>query len=203
MLQKSIVLALVIVVAISITSNSAFGDIPIMSKAQRDQVFNRVPNFQGSNIDYFFKIIITPTGAQLNNVIVDQKNYTAIKNNVGFFTACGDFNNGLCEPPVVTTAVPTINYCPIAKMILLNQDGYLNKTYTISSNGTVIKDLTTYIYPVYCHAETGPNPINGDISIPEFPIGLLVFTAIFAGVILLGRMVDGHWIWSNVGVNRP
>src|SRR6185437_6052482 len=160
---------------------SAFADskIPIMSKAQREQVFNRVPNFQGSNFNYFFQIIITPTGVQENNVVLAPLNYTAIKNNVGFFTACGGFNNGLCEPPVVTTSPPTSNYCPIAKMILVNQDCYLNKTYTVSSNGTVIKDLTGFIYPSYCYTETGPNPINGNSipSVPEFPIaaGILIF----------------------------
>lgn len=188
-------------------TNEALADdskIPIMSKAQREQVFSKTPNFQGANVNYFFELIITPTGVQLKNTVLDPMNYTAIKNNVGFFTACGGFNNGLCEPPVVTTSPPTSNYCPIAKMILVNQDGYLNKTYTVSSNGTVIKDLTGFIYPSYCYAETGPNPINGKgiSSIPEFPVGLVVFTAIFVGVVLLGRMVDGHWIWSNVEVTK-
>jgi len=151
--------------------------IPIMSKAQREQIFQKTPNFQGSNLNYFFKIIITPTGAKVENIVVDYLNYTALKNNVGFFTACGDFNNGLCEPPVITSANPTSNYCPIAKMILVNQDGYLNKTYTVSSNGTVIKDLTDFIYPSYCYGETGPNTINGKTipAVPEFPMGDTIF----------------------------
>lgn len=180
--KRDIPCVVMIILAIGFVVSPAFADsnIPIMSHDQREQVFNKVPNFQGSNIDYFFKLIITPTGVQLNNAIVDQKNYTALKNNVGFFTACGDFNNGLCEPPVVTTASPTINYCPVALMILKNQDGYLNKTFTVAANGTVIKDLTNYIYPSYCYTETGPNPINGNnvIPVPEFNTMTGLITAI-------------------------
>lgn len=191
MLQKLAVLALVIVVAISITSYSAFGDTPIMSKAQRDQLFNKVPNFQANNINYFFQIIITPTGVQQNNVILDQKNYTAIKNNVGFFTACGGFNNGLCEPPVITTASPNSNYCPIALMILENQDTYITKLYNTTSG----LDLTDYVYPPYCYSETGPNVVNGKgvPSVPEFNMtGLVSIIAILSLITFskLGRKLQ-------------
>lgn len=152
-----------------------------MSHDQREEIFNKVPQFQGV-VNYFFHIIITPTGVQANDITLDQKNYTALKNNVGFFTACGGFNNGLCEPPVVTQNSPTMNYCPLAKMILINQDGYMNKTYTVSTNGTVIKDLTGFIYPSYCYTETGPNPINGNniVPVPEFPSGVIVSIFVIA-----------------------
>ena len=200
MLQKPIVLALVIVVAISFTSNVAFADsnstkIPIMSKQQREQIFNRVPNFQGTNINYFFEIIITPTGSQEKNVVLSPLNYTAIKNNVGFFTACGGFNNGLCEPPVVTSSSPTTNYCPLALMILNNQDGYISKLYNVTKG----LDLTGYVYPSYCYPETGPNPINGNNTpaIPEFPFaaGVLIF------VIGLSVLIS-TWFMPFTGKNK-
>lgn len=194
------IFAVLLCVVVTFSSYEAFGDskIPIMSHDQREQVFSRVPNFQGSNINYFFQIIITPTGVQANDVTLDQKNYTALKNNVGFFTACGGFNNGLCEPPVVTSNSPTMNYCPLAKMILVNQDGYLNKTYTVLANGTLIKDLTGFIYPSYCYTETGPNPINGNhiVPVPEFPVNTLVLVAIFSIAILINKIVYKIWPWE-------
>lgn len=140
---------------------SADTGIHIMSPQERNQIFSQTQNFQlGNNINYQFSIIITPTGTKETNVILSQDNYTALKNNVAFFTACGTFNNGLCQPPITTTASPTSNYCPLAKLILTNQDGYLSKLY----NQTSHLDLTSFVYPVYCHSETGPNPINGDSS---------------------------------------
>lgn len=135
----------------------------IQSPQDRAKLFQKLQLSQSSNSSYLFSIIITPTGAKQTNVILSPDNLTAIKNNVAFFTACGDFNNGLCQPPVLTTANPNSNYCPLAKFILTNQDGYLSKLY----NQTSGKDLTPLVYPNYCFVETGSNPVNGQGPSPN------------------------------------
>lgn len=204
-MNPKIVLLFLISSVLIVSTIPAYADtnstkIPIMSPLQREQIFDKLPNFQGGNINYFFEIIITPTGVKETNVVLSQSNYTALKNNVAFFTACGGFNNGLCQPPVITSSSPTTNYCPLALKILLNQDGYISKLYNVTKG----VDLTGYVYPSYCYTETGPNPINGQgiPSVPEFPTGLLVFTLVFVGIFLLGGLVDGHWFWQFPEVRK-
>lgn len=181
-----------LIVSVSILIGHAFADtsIPIMTHDQREQIFSKAPSLQGtSSSNYYFAIIITPTGFQETNVVLSPLNYTALKNSVAFFTACGGFNNGLCEPPVATTAAPTTNYCPLAQMILLNQGDYISKLY----NATSGKDLTGFIYPAYCYAETGPNPINGQgiPAIPEFgQTAAIVLAVIVSFAIVITHRMD-------------
>lgn len=134
----------------------------IQSPQERAKIFQKLQLLQSSNSNYLFSIIITPTGEKQNNIVLSPDNLTAIRNNVAFFTACGTFDNGLCQPPVLTTATPT-NYCGLALWILNNQDGYLSKLYNTTSG----KDLTPLVYPNYCFAETGKNPINGQGPSPN------------------------------------
>lgn len=140
----------------------------------REKLFNHFLQFNHlqtapPNINYFFTLIETPTGASLVNIVLSPDNATALKNNVGIFTACGSFDHGLCTPPLTTTASPSIGYCQVAMTILINQDGYLNRTFTIAPNGTLIKDLTHFVYPDSCLAETGQNPYS-PITIKPTPI---------------------------------
>lgn len=130
---------------------------------------DRIPIFQHVGIlsdrasfvtNYAFALIELPTGLTYNNIVLSGDNATALKNNVGVFTACGSFVNGLCQPAQPTTAAVTNNYCPLALNILLNQGSYLNYTFVQLMNGTITKDLTHFVYPDYCLPETGQNPYS-------------------------------------------
>lgn len=80
----------------------------------------------------------------------------------------------------------TTNYCPFGLYTLTHQDGYLIKLYDNSKS----LDLTGYVYPAFCHIETGPNPIDGDSSIssiPEFPTIPLVLLSCFIMVIFFTK----------------
>lgn len=105
---------------------------------------------------YMFDIVV-PNGDCKNNVILSLDNYTAMKNNVGFFTV-------LHKTPV--NAVPTTGYCTLAQWIWNGHQGYYNVTK--------FKDL---MIPSWCDSELKPVPI------PEFGsmammIIILSFTAI-------------------------
>lgn len=117
--------------------------------------------------------------------IVSDDNWTNTKNNVGIESL---------QNIHTVASNPNQNYCPLGLYTLLHQDGYLYKIY---NNATGL-DLTGYMYPAWCHRESGANPINGDNSqvIPEFPTAPVILVTIISLVVVLGRMVDGHWVWK-------
>lgn len=140
----------------------------------RELLFDQIIQFNQNHIsttnnNYLFALIETPTGISFTNIVLSADNMTALRNNVAIFTACGSFDHGLCQPPVVTSDSPNANYCPIAKTILLNQGDYLNQTYNVV-NGTIKKDFTHFVYPDYCLKETGQNPYSPIITPSPVPI---------------------------------
>lgn len=105
--------------------------------------------------------------------ILFDKNFTAFKMNPFVGSVQNIFS---------TSSGPVSNYCPIALYTLTHQDGYFYK----------VQNITNLVYPDYCTSETGPNPY----PVPEFPLAPVMLVSIFSIVILLGRMVDGHWVWK-------
>ena len=111
------------------------------------------------NITSYHVTIILPNSTFPHiDKIISKDNFTSLQNNIATMAVVNIYP---------TNAQPSSNYCPIAKEILLGQDGYLGLIY----NQTTNKDMTSFVYPPYCYIETGKNPINGQglIPSPEFP----------------------------------
>lgn len=78
---------------------------------------------------------------------------------------------------IFSTDTPqNVDYCTLAAWSWQHQTPEFQAKYDI-----------TQVIPSSCFP---PNVV------PEFPVGLAVFGLVFGGVIALGRMVDGHWIWQ-------
>lgn len=156
-------------------SSSAFADshpqvLGNMTQQERQQLFAQMstqPNAQVSG-NFFIMILKTPAGPELDNFVINSTDLIKLQNNVGIFTVCGGFNNGLCQPPVFTQAQPTNGYCQLAWLIHLNEDGYNN---TKVGNSTIFQVTTP--------------PPECSIPVPEFSNYAMLF------VISLGCMMIG------------
>lgn len=141
-------------------SNSAFADSIDFSKCAQNPdhhclaylpQMNAVPPATKPN--WHVEIHLPQNSGQVLDKIISDDNFTALKNNIAVMAVVNIFT---------TTASTTSNYCPMAINILTNQGvpEYLAHFY----NKTKGLDMTSLIYPIYCHIETGANPINGDNS---------------------------------------
>lgn len=133
------------------------------------------------NPNWHVTIVFPQTGAPTYDGVFTNDNFTYWKNNVAVMWVGNIFT---------TSASPTLNFCPLAKVSLMNQGvpQYLAKFYNTTSG----LDLTNYVYPKWCHIESGSNPINGDNSIPAVPefgnITYMVIIAAITSMVIISRM---------------
>lgn len=128
-----------------------------------------------TNPNWHFTAVFPQNEAPQVDAIVSNGNWTAWKNDIAVMWVGN----------IYTTSHPvTSNFCPPSLLSLVHQDGYLYKFY----NKTSSFDNTSLIYPVYCHAETGPNPINGDATVPEFPFAVPVLLVGMISLIVFHRL---------------
>ncbi len=109
--------------------------------------------------NYHVEIHLPQNGAMIIMGILSNGNFTHLKENIATMAV---------ENIYTTTELPSLNYCPVAKYILDNQDGYYKR----------IANLTQYVLPVWCYKEVYP-------AVPEFP----TLTSILAGAFLVGTMI--------------
>ena len=100
-------------------------------------------------------------------IILDDKNQTALKNNVAV----------MAVKNIHTTSAPvTSNYCPVAKFVLLGQGDYIPKRIPFN--------MTGFVYPSYCYGETGPSPF----PVPEFKQTASIFVISTIIITLVARL---------------
>ncbi len=145
-----------------------------MTHDQRNQIFSHIsinPHSQYSG-NYFIQILKTPAGAQLDNFVINSTDLVRLQNDVGFFTVCGAIQDKLCQPPVPTLMQVTNNFCQLALMIHLNEDGYDN--YTVG-NSTIFQVTTP---PAYCSIT--PVPEFGALSLLVMSVAIITIISFSA-----------------------
>lgn len=158
------------------------GEYKLHQKLLNDAQMGYKPEFQ-INQNYFFQLLKMPDGSEMSNFVISKDNLTAMQNNVGIFTACGSFNNGVCTPGLPTQAQPSVGYCPISQFIHEHEDGYNTKKVGIS-------DIFHYtIPPKWCDAELTPTA-----SAPEFNnITIFVLFASIIGSVIMMPKIGGRF----------
>lgn len=183
------IISVILLVSCSLLVNQAFADKINFEQCASNTSHHcmiQIPGLNagtGPNLNEFVTINLPQNGAPVIQGILSHDNYTALENNVAVMRV--QFGT--------TSAPPTLNYCPQAKIILENQGvpSYLNKFYNDSE--TPILNLTHFIYPDYCDIETGPNPVDHTYkitSVPEFNPALIagLFACMMIGVISIQKM---------------
>ena len=82
-------------------------------------------------------------------------------------TTCDESYDSLTVRDIVKTNTPvSSNYCPLAKFIYDNQDGYINR---------IPPGMTNRVLPDYCTAENS-------VKVPEFGsmVGVVLFVSIIS-----------------------
>lgn len=114
-----------------------------------------------ANPNEFITANFPQNGSPVVEGVLSHDNFTKFENAVG-----------VARVTFSTTTMPvSLNLCPVDKLELESQDGYLGQ-YFYNTTRIPVLNLTHYIYPDFCYAETGPNPIDHSYikptTVPEF-----------------------------------